>query len=121
MNRLRAAYRDALILAILCAAGLYLAWKLRDVLLLIYISLLFAVIFMPAVHNIQQIRIRNWHPSRGTAVVVLLAAALIVIGVLATFMLPPIVRDVGDMAQDLPSQLEQISQHLQSLPFGQKI
>src|SRR4051812_48945061 len=121
MNRLRAAFRDALIVAILFAGGLYLLWKLRDVVLLIYISLLFAVIFMPAVHKIQQIRIRNWHPGRGTAVVLLLAAALIVIGTLGTFMLPPIVRDLRDMAEDLPSQLQQFSQRLQSLPFAQKI
>jgi|SRR3954453_5701052 predicted PurR-regulated permease PerM len=121
MNRLRAAYRDALIVAILFAGGLYLVWSLRHVLLLIYISLLFAVIFMPAVHRIQQIRIRSWHPGRGTAVLLLVTAGLVVIGLLATFMIPPIVRDVRDMTENLPSQLQQLAKHVDSLPLGQRI
>src|SRR5690348_9657217 len=121
MDHLRAGYRDALIVAILFAGGLYLVWRLRHVLLLIYVSLLLAVIFMPAVHKIQQIRIRKWRPGRGTAVVLLLGAAVIAIGVLATFMLPPIVRDLRDMAEDMPSQMQQLAQKVDSLPVGKKI
>jgi predicted PurR-regulated permease PerM len=117
----RKTYRDALILAILIAASLYLVWQLRHVLLLIYISILFAVIFMPAVRRTQKIGIRNWHPGRGTAFILLVFAAAIIISLLATFMLPPIVQDLREMGQDLPSAIQQLIRKAESLPVGKKI
>ena len=118
---LRGNFRNALILGILFAGGLFLVWRLRHVLLLIYTSIIFAVIFMPAVRKTQQIRVRNWRPGRGTAVVVLLIAVLLIVSLVGMFMLPPIVQDISDMAHDLPAEVQQFAKRVETLPFGAKI
>ncbi len=89
---LRGNFRNALILGILFAGGLFLVWRLRHVLLLIYTSIIFAVIFMPAVRKTQQIRVRNWRPGRGTAVVVLLIAVLLIVSLVECLCCRPLCK-----------------------------
>src|SRR5579875_1187087 len=50
---------------------LALAWRLREVLELVYVSALFAVVLMPLVKRIQTIRIGRYRPSRVVAIVAL--------------------------------------------------
>ena len=56
------------------ALALYVAWQLRDVLEIIYVSALFAVVLMPVMRGIMKLRIGKWQPGRGTAVFILLLA-----------------------------------------------
>jgi hypothetical protein len=42
--------------------ALALAWKLRDVLEIVYVSALFAVVLMPVVQQIMRVNIRGWQP-----------------------------------------------------------
>ncbi|MGH9502836.1 MAG: AI-2E family transporter [Terriglobales bacterium] len=91
---------------------------LRRTILLIYVSILLALIFTPAVQKIQRLRLWHWSPGRGLAVLILSGIAGVVVASVAFLMLPPIVRDTQGFVQDLPSQLQQLSRHIQTLPFG---
>ena len=44
--------------------ALYLACLLHDILVVIYVSALFAVVLMPLVEAIMKLHIRSWHPGR---------------------------------------------------------
>jgi len=57
-------------LAFACA----LAWLVRDVLLLLYVSALFAVVLTPVVRATTELRIGRWQPFKGTAILFLLLA-----------------------------------------------
>src|ERR1700733_11624516 len=86
------------------ALALYTAWHVREELVLIYVSALFAVVLMPVVRSITQLRIGKWSPGRGVAILVLLlvtgsAAALFIL-----FALPPVVRDLHEFAGELPTR-----------------
>src|ERR1700753_2145570 len=50
------------------AISLYLAFLLRDVLVVIYVSAMFAVVLMPLVRGVMRLHVRQWHPGRGMAV-----------------------------------------------------
>ncbi|HEY5054757.1 MAG TPA: AI-2E family transporter [Acidobacteriaceae bacterium] len=102
------------------ALALALAWRLRSVLELVYVSALFAVVLMPIVQNIMRLRIRNWSPSRPIAVV---ALVLSVFGALALFLIvgiPPVMHDVQHFAADLPRRIPGAIAHLKRLPMADK-
>ena len=113
--------RSDLVFFLLFAFALYAAWIVRHALLLIYVGMIFAVIFMPVVRKIQQVWIRGWHPGRGAAILALLTGVLAVLAVVLIFMVPRIADDAQELTQDLPEQLRQLSRRLQSLPLGHKI
>jgi len=102
------------------ALALALAWRLRSVLELVYVSALFAVVLMPIVQNIMGLRIRNWSPSRPVAVV---ALVLSVFGALALFLvvgIPPVMHDVQHFAADLPRRIPGVIARLKHLPMADK-
>jgi predicted PurR-regulated permease PerM len=98
--------------------GLYVAWLLRTVLLLIYISALFAVVLMPAIDGIRRLRIGRWQPGRGMAVLILVVAGL---GAMALFFgvaLPPIFHDARAFAFDWPHRSGELIGRIHRLPFA---
>jgi len=99
----------------------YLAWLLREVLLLLYVSALFAVVLQPMVNFIAGLRIGRFQPFRRTAILVLL---LIVVGGIVVFgflAVPPVVRDLQDFAKETPRRLPVLLDKLRSLPFASHI
>jgi predicted PurR-regulated permease PerM len=113
--------RSDAVLAVFTAAGLALCYVLRGPLVLIYVSIIFAVIFAPIVEKIHCIRIRRWSPSRGLSLLLLIGAVLIALGAFFALAVPPIVNDAQGLSHDLPSRLNQLSDRIRQLPFGQKI
>lgn len=113
--------RHDLIVAVLFGLALYILWVVRHTLLLIFISILFAIVFMPAIRAIQRWRIYHWRPGRGAAILILLLCVIGVIAIIATFMLPPIIGDIQHLIQDVPSQLHQFADRVKHLPFGKKL
>src|SRR6266849_5147810 len=96
--------RRADILFTLFIIGLaYLAWRVRDVLLIIYVSALFAVVITPAIQLIQRLRIGRWHPGRGLAFLIILLALLAGLSSFLTFAVPPILQNAKEFASELPS------------------
>jgi predicted PurR-regulated permease PerM len=98
------------------AVTLYFAWLLRDVLVLIYVSALFAVVLMPVVRGIMSLRIRNWSPGRGMAVLFLFLIVLAACALFALFAIPPVVRDLHEFMKELPTRGPQLLGRIQALP-----
>jgi len=102
--------------------ALALAWRLREVLVLIYVSALFAVVLMPAVNHIMSFRFRGTrHVSRPIAILVLLGCVFLVLALFFLVALPPVIRDLHQFAEDLPARIPPIVAHLKSLPFADKL
>ncbi len=99
------------------AICLYLAWLLRDVLVLLYVSALFAVVLMPIVRGVQRIRIFNRHPSHGVAILLIM---VLLVGSIALFLiltLPPVVREVTSFVHTLPGRSPAFIQRLERMPI----
>ena len=96
--------------------GLYLAWLLRDVLVVIYVSALFAVVLMPLVRGIMRLHIRQWHPGRGVAVLLMLVLTVGVIGGVLFFGLRPAFYDLRDFIRRLPEEGPQFFARIQEVP-----
>jgi predicted PurR-regulated permease PerM len=97
--------------------GIYVAWMVHDVLLIVYVSALFAVVLMPVVNGLRRIRIGSWHPSR---VVAILLIFLILFGLAALFFgiaLPPVISDMSQFIRELPVRGPQLLARAQQLPF----
>lgn len=101
--------------------ALWTAYTVRDVLLLIYVSALFAVVLSPAIGMIQRIRIRRWSPGRGFAIIFLILVLVLAATLFMVFAFPPIYRDARQFAADWPKHLASLSEGIRHLPFGSKI
>ncbi len=101
--------------------GLYVAWRVRDVLLLVYISALFAVVVGPAINLVRRLHVGAWRPGRGLAILIIICAGLALITLFFTFALPPIFRDAHAFAADWPHRVEQLVSRLQRLPFASRV
>ena len=104
-------------LALACA----LAWLVRDVLMLLYVSALFAVVLTPLVEKISNVQIRQWRPFKGIAILVMLvtaAAALTLFGFLA---LPPVLKDLQQFAGEMPTRVPSLLSKLKAIPFADQL
>lgn len=113
--------RSDILFTFFVAILILLAWQLRHVILLIYISAIFAVVIGPGIGFVQRLRIGRWSPNRGTAVVLILAAGLLLITIFFVFALPPIFRDLQGFARDLPGKFQRIYERVQHYPVLQNI
>ncbi|HTX40192.1 MAG TPA: AI-2E family transporter [Acidobacteriaceae bacterium] len=103
------------------AIALYLAWVLRDVLVVIYVSALFAVVLMPVVRAIMRLHIRTWHPGRGMAIFILTVLTLGSLTVFFLFGLAPAFRDLREFIRELPRRGPEFFAHLQTVPVIRNI
>jgi predicted PurR-regulated permease PerM len=113
--------RRDIVFAFALALACYLAWLIRDVLVLLYVSALFAVVLSPVVSFTSQLRIRNWQPFRGSAIFLLLlvvAGALTAFGFLA---LPPVISDLQGFAREMPTRLPGLLEKLKNIPLAQHL
>ena len=104
-------------LALVC----YLAWQLRAVLLLLYVSALAAVVLTPVVRATSRFRVGRWRPFQGRAILILILA---VAGALAAFgflAFPPVILDLQEFGHDLPTRLPAFLDKLKHIPFADKV
>ena len=116
LPRTRRTTRGDILFAFAIGIGLYLAWLLRDVLTLLYVSALAAVVLMPVVRGVQRLRIKKWHPSHGIAILIIMAA---VIGLITSFLiltLPPLVREVTSFVKTFPGHTPTFLKKMEALP-----
>ncbi len=99
------------------ALALYFAWLLHDVLVVIYVSALFAVVLMPLVRAVMKLHIGRWHPGRGMAVFLILVLAVGSLTVFFVFALAPAFRDLRDFIRQLPQRGPEFFSRLQRLPL----
>ena len=103
------------------ALALYVAWHLRDVLEIIYVSALFAVVLMPVMRGIMKLQIGKWHPGRGMAVFILLLAIAGGLTLFFAFALPPVIRDMREFIAELPTRGPQMVARIQQLPLARHV
>lgn len=108
--------RPDIIFAVALVVALLIAYYLRHALLLIYVSILFAIVLTPAVQFIEKLSIGRWHPGKGLAVLLLLIGLLVLVGVFIGIVIPPIVRDVQEFASDLPGRVPDFMERLRKVP-----
>ncbi len=115
------AVRGHILFAFAVALALALAWRLREVLELVYVSALFAVVLMPAVLRIQRTKIRGRQPGRVVAILALVASVFLVLTLFLVVGLPPVIHDAQRFGQDLPQRLPAIMAKLKNLPMADQL
>jgi predicted PurR-regulated permease PerM len=113
--------RSDIVFAFALALACGLAWLVREVLMLIYVSALFAVVLTPVVQFTGTLRIGRWRPFQGYAVLfllVLLAGAITAFGFLA---LPPVIRDLQQFGREMPTRLPGLLDRLRRIPFADNL
>ena len=101
--------------------ALWVAYTVRDVLMLIYVSALFAVVLSPAIGVIQKMRIADWRAGRGFAIIFLILMLALAGTLFAVFALPPVYRDGRNFSADWPRHLAELTEGIKHLPFAAKI
>ncbi len=101
--------------------ALWIAYTVRDVLLLIYVSALFAVVLAPAIGLVQKIRINGWRAGRGFAILFLILVLLLAGTLFMVFAFPPIYHDARQFSSDWPKHMAGLSEELKDLPLGSKV
>jgi predicted PurR-regulated permease PerM len=96
---------------------IYLAFQVINVLLLVYISALFAVVLAPAIGLVRRVRIGSWRPGRGLAMLVLLLALLTFVVLFSAFAIPPIYSDGVALAENWPTRVTAMVTKLHKVPF----
>ena len=91
----------ALLFAILTAFGLYLLMRLSGVLLILFISLLFAAAAARPASQLERLRI----PS-GIAVLLVYLVAMAVVGAIGWFVLPPLFGQVATLVDEIPNYVD---------------
>jgi predicted PurR-regulated permease PerM len=113
----RQSIRSNILFAFAVGLALYLAWLLRHVLLLIYVSAMFAVVLNPLVCYISDLRIGRWKPFRRVAIIVLVFMIFAGLGGFVFLALPPALDDLSDFAKEMPTRLPQIVDNLKRIPL----
>src|SRR4051812_2072962 len=113
--------RSDIIFTICLLILLALAWQARDVLLLIFVSALFAVVLSPAIEAVRSVHIGHWWPSQGTAIIIIILIAFVGFGSFLLFAVPPMYHDLQTAAANIPIRLGELSDKLHAIPFLHKL
>lgn len=119
--RLSAIHRSDIVFAAAILLLLWVAYLARDILLLIYVSALFAVVIMPAIEAVQRLRIGKWRPGRGLAIGIILTAIVVLLVLFLVLVLPPMFGELQAFAADLPHRAAGLLQRMRHLPFGDRL
>jgi predicted PurR-regulated permease PerM len=121
MSFVRASRRSDIVFAFAVAVLLLICWKIRGTLLLVYLSIVFAVVFTPAVNWVQRLHVGRWHPSTGLAVLALIIFVVFVLAGFGFFVVPSVSADVQSFATDFPKHMNHLRDDVSKLPFGQHL
>jgi predicted PurR-regulated permease PerM len=91
-------------IVVACAIGLYLAWRLRDVLRLVVISVFVALALLPIVDAFDS-RVRVPRAAIILALYLALAAGVVVVGVVVV---PSMVKQVQQLSRDAPQYTQDL-------------
>jgi predicted PurR-regulated permease PerM len=94
--------------ALLCLVGLDLLWEIRNVLLVIYVSVVLAIGFSPAVRWLERRRITSGKfIPRWAAILILYVTVLGSTIVLLALVIPPVIAQGQELFQQMPTYFEQ--------------
>ena len=109
--------RGNIVFAFAIALVLATAYLMRQILMLLYVSALFAVVLSPIIRAITRIHVGKWHPGRGLAILLLLLSLAAAATLFFAFALPPVLRDVQSLVSELPTRGPQLLDQLHRVPF----
>jgi len=115
----RESIRGLIVFVFALAFAIYVAWLVRDVLVLLYVSALFAVVLTPVVRATSRLRIGRWHPFQGAGAIFFLL--LVVAGALTAFgflTFPPVIHDLQALSSELPARLPALLARIRQIPFA---
>ena len=113
--------RRDIVFAFALGLACYLAWLIRDVLVMLYVSALFAVVLTPIVRFTSQLRIRRWQPFKSSAIFVLLLVAAVAVAAFGFLALPPVISDMQGFSREMPSRLPALLERLKAVPLAQHL
>ena len=90
-----------LLLVLGFALAAYVVWRIQQVLFLLFVAILLATAIEPVVN-----RLRRGPFTRGSGVLVVYTAIMLVIGVAGYLLVPHVVGQAGAFAQSLPERLQ---------------
>jgi predicted PurR-regulated permease PerM len=114
--RMRSA-RGTIVFAFAIALALATAYLMRQILMLLYVSALFAVVLSPIIRAITRIPIGKWHPGRGLAIFLLLLSLAAAATLFFAFALPPVLRDLQSLIAEAPARGPKLLDQLHKVPF----
>jgi predicted PurR-regulated permease PerM len=114
-------HRGDILFAFTLAGACYVAWLVRDVLVLLYVSALFAVVLTPVVQATGHLRIGRWQPFHGKAILVLVLAAAGALTAFGFLAIPPVLRDLQQFSAQAPERFPDLLTKLQRIPFADQI
>jgi predicted PurR-regulated permease PerM len=109
--------RGTVVFAFAIAIALATAYLMRQILMLLYVSALFAVVLSPVIRGITRIHVGKWHPGRGLAIFLLLLSLAAAATLFFAFALPPVLRDVQSLVAEMPTRGPQLLDQLHRVPF----
>jgi predicted PurR-regulated permease PerM len=109
--------RGYILFAFAVALVLSVAYLMREILLLLYVSALFAVVLTPVIRGIMRIHIGRWSPGRGLSIFLLLLSLAAAATLFFAFALPPVVRDLQSLVTELPTRGPQLLAQVHRVPF----
>ena len=80
--------------------GVYVLWRIQEVIFLLFVAILVATAIEPVVN-----RLRRGPFTRGSGVLVVYTAIMLVIGTAAYFVIPNVLNQAGSFTQTLPERL----------------
>jgi predicted PurR-regulated permease PerM len=114
-------FRSDILFAFALALACYVAWLIRDVLVLLYVSALFAVVLSPVVRLTSRLAIGRWQPFKGSAVFLLLLVAAGAVTAFGFLALPPVLDDLRGFGQEMPTRLPGLVEKLKNVPLAQHL
>jgi predicted PurR-regulated permease PerM len=109
--------RGYIVFAFAVALVLLLAYLMREILLLLYVSVLFAVVLSPVIRGIMHIGIGRWHPGQGLAIFLLVLVIAAAAALFFAFALPPVLHDLQSLISELPTRGPQLVERVHRVPF----
>ena len=109
--------RGNIVFAFAIAIALATAYLMREILMLLYVSALFAVVLSPIIRAITRLNVGKWHPGRGLAIFLLLLSLAAAATLFFAFALPPVLRDVQALVAEMPTRGPQLLAQLHRVPF----
>jgi predicted PurR-regulated permease PerM len=110
--------RGNIVFAIAIVIALLVAYLMRQILMLLYVSALFAVVLSPVIHGIMRLRIKTWHPGKGLAIFLLLLSVGAAAALFFSFAMPPVLHDVQSLITELPTRGPQLLDQVHRFPLA---
>jgi predicted PurR-regulated permease PerM len=109
--------RGNIVFAFAVGLILLIAYLMREILLLLYVSALFAVVLTPVIRGVMRLHIKKWHPGRGLAIFFLLLSVGAAATLFFAFAMPPVLHDVQALVSELPTRGPQLLDRLHKVPL----